>query len=102
MWASSPQYAHAFQWTALSGNREWSGPAMSEAFCAEQNAPDTASNCRSDERLCETVGASIAIRIASNPRMLPNFLRNGPDMNLTESRTSRRVVRDYFMPTGRS
>lgn len=72
---------------------------MSDPFCAEQNAPTTASNCRPDERPCEIVGASVAIRIASNPRMLPIFLRRRPDMILANiAHTGRRVVRDYDIP----
>ncbi len=94
MSASSPQYAHACQWTAFPGNDEWSGAATSgpSSFRTVQNAPDTASNARSDDRLCDTVGASVVSRIASNPRMLPIFLRSRADMTLAESCTSRRVA----------
>ncbi|KWA06968.1 hypothetical protein WT37_28535 [Burkholderia territorii] len=92
MSASRPQYAHACQWTAFSGKGDGLGAVLSAPFRAVQNAPDTASNWWSDERLCDIVGASAAIRIASNPRMLPIFLRNRADMTLAESRTGRCVA----------
>ena len=73
MCASRLQYPQASQWDASECLSDALSGAVSCIEGMEQCMPVMAFSSRLAASACETVGASVAIRMANNPKMLPIF-----------------------------
>lgn len=96
MCASRLQYPQACKWDASEWEAPWLSGASSCDDCAEQSvAEKRAIPSRLAASVWDTVGANVAIRIASNPRRLPIFRWKRASMGRAGRGDAVVMVRDY-------